>query len=672
VSQYDKLSIKLLGSFELETSRGPSRLPKKAQALLSFLALERGRFFSRDLVSTLLWGNSATDQARQSLRQCLTALRNGMGPEYGDLLLADGSEVSLSNADRIDVDTETFATLAQSGKLDDLERAAAIYRDDFLVGLYVTSDPFTRWTTIERQRLLAARLELYHRIALMQAKAGRIDDAIASARALLEMDELNEQNHQLLMRLLHGAGQRGAALKQYDRCVEVLRQELDIEPAAETTLLANGIRSNAVTPDTKISIPGKGARPADVLPMGPLLPDRPSLVVIPFTNLSGSSERDYFIEGLVDDITVALGRESWLFVIAGASAQVVKDHATNLSEVASKVGVRYVLKGSVRIESGDVIFVVQLSDALRGVQVWSERFRDKIDNVFALQERLTTKVAASIAPALISFEVDRALHKPTENLTAFDRYLRALPHFRSSQSENLAALKLLYEAIELDPNYATAHAMAARCYQFQQLFDWGSPDDPEFHEGVRLAHRAIDIGKNDSEALWMAGLALVQLGGEIDHGIAQIERSLAINPNSANAWTASCFARSYLGDTAAAIDHFEKAQRLNPLDVSQHVHWNAVAWAYLGNGQIEDAHNAAVRTLSLLPAYPPGLRMKMSTCGLLGRMEEARECVAQLRAIQPSCTVAWMSKVLKAALRRNRRAHEMWLEGARRAGLPER
>ena len=272
--------------------------------------------------------------------------------------------------------------------------------------------------------------------------------------------------------------------------------------------------------------------------------------MVPFTNLSGSSERDYFIEGLVVDITVALGRESWLFVIAGASAQVVKDHATNLSEVSSKLGVRYVLKGSVRIESGDVIFVAQLSDALRGVQIWSERFRDKIDNVFALQERLTTKVAASIAPALISFEIDRALHKPTENLTAFDRYLRALPRFRSSRPENLAALRLLYEAIELDPNYATAHAMAARCYQFQQLFDWGSPDDPEFQEAIRLAHRAVDIGKNDSEALWMAGLALVQLGGEIDHGIAQIERSLAINPNSANAWTASCFARSYLGDTA--------------------------------------------------------------------------------------------------------------------------
>ena len=133
-----------------------------------------------------------------------------MGAEHGDLLLAVGNEVSLSNADRIDLDTETFATLAQSGKLGDLERAAAIYRDDFLAGLHVTSDPFTRWTTIERQRLLAARLELYHRIASMQAGAGRIEDAITSARALIEMDELSEQNHQLLMRLLHRSGPTGS------------------------------------------------------------------------------------------------------------------------------------------------------------------------------------------------------------------------------------------------------------------------------------------------------------------------------------------------------------------------------------------------------------------------------------------------------------------------------
>ena len=676
MSQYDKLSIKLLGSFELETSRGLSKLPKKAQALLSFLALERGRLFSRDHLSTLLWGNSSTDQARQSLRQCLTALRNGLGAEYGDLLFADGSEVSLSNADRIDVDTEAFATLAQSGELGDLERAAAIYRDDFLAGLYVTSDPFTRWTTIERQRLFAARLELYHRIALMQADAGRIDDAIVSARALVDMDELSEQSHQLLMRLLHEAGQRGAALKQYDRCVAILRQELDIKPGAETTLLADAIRSNApvtakaASRDGMVAATGTHTGPANAPPPGLALPDKPSLVVVPFTNLSGSPEQDYFIEGLIDDITVALGRESWLFVIAGASAQAVKE-AADVSDVAARLGVRYVLKGSIRIESGDVIFVVQLSDALRGVQIWSERFRDRIDNVFALQERLTAKVSAAIAPALRSFEIDRALHKPTENLTAFDRYLRALPRFRSSRAENSAALKLLYEAIELDPNYAAAHAMAARCYQFQRMFDWGSRDDPEFEEGMRLAVRAIDIGKNDSEALWMAGLALIHLGGDIDHGTAQIERSLAINPNSANAWTASCFARSYLGDTSTAIDHFERAQRLNPLDVSQHVHWNALAWAYLGNGQIEDAHNAAVRTLNVLPTYSPGLKMKMSTSGLLGRTEEARECVAQVRAVQPTCTVAWMSKFMKGPLRRNPRAHEMWLEGARRAGLPE-
>src|SRR5262249_40071564 len=185
-------------------------------------------------------------------------------------------------------------------------------------------------------------------------------------------------------------------------------------------------------------------------------------------------------------------------------------------ETGARLGVQYVLKGSARIDGGQLLVVVQLIDAAAGRHVWSGRFQDQMDNLFALQDRLTTKVAAAIAPALMAAEVERALHKSTGSLTAFDLYLRALPRFRASRQDNEEALALLQRALALDPSYATAHALSARCYQFQLMFDWRSPGDPGLAAGVRHGHAAAAEGRNDSEALWMAGLALVHLSGELD------------------------------------------------------------------------------------------------------------------------------------------------------------
>lgn len=663
---HGKPSINLLGPFELKAGHGPStRLPKKAQALLCFLAIGRGRSFPRDQLSTLLWGDSPTEQARQSLRQCLASLRSGLGAEHADLLAASTTDVLFSTSVRIAVDTEIFVELSGSREIEALERAAALHRDELLAGLHVPADPFNHWLAAERQRWLGLRLDLQSRLSLAQAEAGRLEEAVRSARLVTELDPLGEPGYRLLMQLLVRSGQRAAALKQYERCRDILQQELGVAPETETEQLVDAIRSGTLTPGAV------GSRSADVHPpvADLALPEKPSIVVLPFANLSGDRGRDYFVEGLVEDITVALGRERWLFVIAGPSAQAALGNGDDLPAIAAKLGIRYVLKGSVRIDGDDVIFVVQLTDAAGGVQLWSERFQDRLDNVFALQERLTTKVAAMIAPALKSAEVDRAQHKPTKSLTAYDLYLRAVPGFRSSRATNEEALDLLHQAVVLDPDYATAYALAARCFQFQQMFGWRPPDDPG--EGIRLAHRAIELGRNDSEALWMAALALVHLSGEIDHVLAQVGRSLSLNPNSANAWTASCFVHSYLGDSATAIEHFNRAQRLNPLDLSQHVHWNAVAWAYLGSNRIEDAHEAGVRTLNVMPTYPPGLRMKLSTCGLLGRVEEARDCVQRLIAVQPGSSISWLSRFFRAPLQRNQRALEVYIEGARRAGLPE-
>ena len=376
------------------------------------------------------------------------------------------------------------------------------------------------------------------------------------------------------------------------------------------------------------------------------------------------------MEGLVEDLTISLGRERWLFVIDSPSTRAFKTEEPDLQQITSSLGVRYILRGSFRRSGDEVRIVVQLTDTNTSQQIWSERFNDRIDDIFALQDRLAAKVAAVIAPALRSAEIERAQRKRTSSPTAFDLYLQALPLIRSSLSDNLRALEILSRAIALDPSYGAAHGLAARCYQFQQIMGWVSPIDPCLKAGVQHATLASDLGKDDSEALWMAGLALAHLDDDAGHGLALIDRLLSLNSNSANAWMASCLARTYIADSEIAIDHFYKAQRLNPLDISHHVHWNALSMALVSAGRYEEADRAADKTLSVLPTYPPGLRLKIVTCGHLGHSKEASRYVQRLIAVNPECCVAWLTDYWGAFIR-DPNLQARLVEGVRLGGLSE-
>ena len=403
-----RLSVGLLGPFDVRRQDGQSlRLPRKTQGLLAFLALQHGRPVPREQLATLLWGNSATEQARQSLRQCLAALRNTLGTDLSAPVVADAAVVLLSPSHLWTVDVAAFEAACQSKSLEDLEHASTLYRGDLLAGLQIPVELFNVWLRVERQRLASLHLDVLHRLALARAEIGDIEAAIAAAKRMAALDPLREDGHRLLMRLLASSGNRAGALKQHERCIEILRAELGIAPDAETEQLAGAIRSGAQVTGEAISLAranGPAAARAAVGPVGlhvdaqaasgPPLPDKPSIAVLPFANLSGDAAQDYFVGGLVEDITVALGKEKWLFVIASPSAFMAGHAEADARTVGAKLGVHYLLKGSVRIEAGQVLFVVQLIDAARGGHIWSGRFQDEMDNVFALQDRLATKVAA--------------------------------------------------------------------------------------------------------------------------------------------------------------------------------------------------------------------------------------------------------------------------------------
>ena len=403
------------------------------------------------------------------------------------------------------------------------------------------------------------------------------------------------------------------------------------------------------------------------------LPDKPSIAVMPFSNLSGDVDQGYFADGIVEDMSIVLGRIPWLFVIASSATVSYRGRTVDVGRVGAELGVRYVLRGRIRRAGNRMRVVAQLTDASNGAHIWADRFEGDLDNVFDIQDRVTSQVAAMIAPAVYAVEMERSQRKPPERLSAYDFYLQALRRFRVNLDENREALKLLRKAIELDPGYGAAYGLAARCYQMQKVFGWLPPTDPELVvEGPRIARLAIEIGKSDSEALWMAGHVLAYVNGELDHGLALIDKSLTLNPSSASAWISSCFVRSYLpGQTETALEHFACAQRLNPLDSMHHIHWTAAAEANFVAGRYEQASTAADKTLKEMPTYPPGLRMKVSSCGMLGRIDEAQLYVQRLLAVNPGVTVALQKAYWEKPLQRSPQALKAYLEGLRRAGLPE-
>jgi TolB-like protein/class 3 adenylate cyclase len=286
----------------------------------------------------------------------------------------------------------------------------------------------------------------------------------------------------------------------------------------------------AVAENTPKSAPVDGAL---VLP----LPDKPSIAVLPFANMSGDPEQEYFADGMVEEITTALSRIKWLFVIARNSTFSYKGQAIDVKQVGRELGVRYVLEGSVRKAGQRVRITAQLIDALTGTHLWADRFDGSLEDVFELQDRIAISVAGVIEPTLQAAEIRRSTARPTHDLTAYDLYLQALPHWGSFGKDRiLRALDLLGQAIERDPHYGPAFATAAYCHQMLAANDWVDDLETNRRKSTDLARQALQFAPDDPDALAFAGFALGYFGEDINVGIALIERSLALNPSSARGW----------------------------------------------------------------------------------------------------------------------------------------
>jgi TolB-like protein len=400
----------------------------------------------------------------------------------------------------------------------------------------------------------------------------------------------------------------------------------------------------------------------------PALPDKPSIAVLPFTNMSGDPEQEYFADGMVEDIITALSRFRHLFVIARNSSFTYKGRAVDIKQVGRELGVRYVLEGSVRKAGNHVRISGQLIDALTGAHLWADGFDGTLEGLFDLQDQITASVVGAITPKLEQAEIERAKRKPTESLDAYDYFLRGMASFYQMSKETQSeALRLFHKAIEIDPNFASAHGMAAWCYAHRKSNGWMIDGLQEAAETTRLARRAVELGRDDAVALSSGGFALAYVAGDLD-GAAFVESALVLNPNLASAWYLSGRAKVWLGEPEVAIEHLAHAMRLSPLDPLMFGLLHTTGLAHFLAGRYEEALLWEGKALRERPNFLPSLRIVAASNALAGRPEEAQKAVTRLREIDPTMRISNLKNYAPGSRPEN---FARYTEGLRKAGLPE-
>jgi TolB-like protein len=398
-----------------------------------------------------------------------------------------------------------------------------------------------------------------------------------------------------------------------------------------------------------------------VPPKPPLaLPDKPSIAVLPFQNMSGDPEQEYFADGMVEEITTSLSRIRWLFVIARNSSFTYKAQAVDVKQVGRELGVRYVLEGSVRRAGRRVRITAQLIDAVADAHLWADRFDGSLEDVFDLQDQVAISVAGVIEPTLQAAEIRRSSDRPTHDLTAYDLYLRALAlAFSWEKDAEIRALDLLERAIERDPGYGAALAQAARCHQDLHVNNWTGDPEESRRRGIDLARRALQVAGEDPNVLSDAAYVLGYFGEEIDVAMALLDRALKLNPSSARGWQRSGWLRAWAGQPDLAIEHFKTSLRLDPREQRANP-FMGIGVAHFFARRFEDARSTLLQSLQEKPNWVPSYRFLASCYAHMGRLAETQETVKRLRTLTNVV-------VPSAGHWRNTEHRELFLSGLRLA-----
>jgi adenylate cyclase len=396
--------------------------------------------------------------------------------------------------------------------------------------------------------------------------------------------------------------------------------------------------------------------------------DKPSIAVLPFTNMSSDPEQEYFADGMVEDIITALSHFKALFVIARNSSFVYKGRPVDIGQVAKELGVRYVLEGSIRKAGKRLRINAQLIDAATRAHLWAGRFDGAEEDIFDLQDNITENVIGIIEPQIRKAEISRSRRKRPQNLDAYDLYLRALPHvYAMHPDDNSRALEFLIQAIELDPEFAPALAFAAWCYEQRLTRGWNTVREDDSAHALALARAALATGSDDANAVGMAGFVLLMTGREYEAALSAIRRATNLNPNNVLVLAHAGFAYGHAGDLQEAISCFQRARRLSPVDPGAFFFLTGEAHALLLSGQYSDAAELARRSAATYDGWDSTYWYLAAACGHLGRSDEAKKAVSKILSLSPGTTI---SRIRKLPIQDEAR-QAILLDGLRKAGLPE-
>jgi TolB-like protein len=650
----NSLRLRLLGRFELCARDGRDATPtnRKTRAVLACLALSPGHLWPREKLMALLWSDRSEEQARASLRQALAELRRALGEPPP--LCSGNDAVSLESA-LLSVDAVEFEHLAKSGQLFE---AAALYRGDLLDGHGVRDGAFDDWLLIERRRLHDLAVEVLSRYAGSQAGEAGIETALR----LLQIEPEREETQRLLMRLYAAANRRPLALRQYEVCRETLQRELGVEPDAETEALYRQIQ-NGAKPAISYEV---NQTPAARAPSG----DKPSIAVLPFVNMSGDPEQEYFVDGLTDDIITALSHVSGLTVIARTSSFIYKGEKVDTKRVAKELSVGYVMEGSVRRAGERVRVSAQLIDGMTGHHVWAERYDRPAGDIFDIQDEIMRSVAATTEIHIHLSERLAIESRASSEPGAGELTMRAWGRFHDFTPEAFVeASELAEQALHLDPTNRRAHIIRARAHLAQMFFGIIPQDEANIGLGLQLAQIGVRLSPRDEWAHFCLAFAY-ELAGRIKDGVAECKRAIELNPNFSVAYAELGRKYALLGQPEQAIQACQTAVRLSPRDPTNFHFHTTLAMAHFVAGRDEAALEEARTSVQLRSELPEASIMVVAAASALGKVEEAHNAVA-------SCVARWpnlcLGNVIPKYIPRFAREpdNQRLLARLREAGLPE-
>jgi TolB-like protein/predicted Zn-dependent protease len=605
------LSIKLLGGFEAHFQSGESIPPigRKAQALLATLAMAPGTPQPREKLAALLWSNRGEAQARSSLRQALSELRKALAAADPPPLETAGESVTLA-ADAVVVDVDVFGRLIDGGERPSLESAAELYRGDLLDGLAAPDPAFEDWLRDARQRLRDRAREALSRLMELQRADGEAEAALATARRLVALDPLQESAHRAIMRLHAALGERTLALKQYQACRDLLRDELGVEPDRETERLHEEIKQDAQ---------GGSETPAEPAP-----PEKPAIAVLPFDNLSDDPEQAYFADGMTRALITELGRLPNLAVVAAASTFAYEGRRVAVAEVSRDLGARYVVEGGIQKSGRRFRVTAQMTDAETGRQIWGDRFDGDLGDIFEIQDELTKQICGHLYLPLLEHRYFTARQKPT----------------------------------------ASADGLLMWIHIHEAWNAWVEDPAPALQAARRDAERGVAIANTDAYLRGSLGFVEV-LQGDIEGGLEHLRSAVDLIPGDPAYRALYGGALSFAGKTDEAFAVLAETERLSP---GYHVTRLFEGDARFVMGRPAEAVPFFEQFLTVLPDFSYA-RLYVAACQVeLGQAEAARETVAKIAESSPDMTASYVRKLLRA---RDSALVARLLDALGTVGLPE-